>query len=197
MPKATKKGGRRLTLVTHNPGKVREFRAGLAGVPVELHHLDRTYHELQADTLEEVASFGLQELAAELDGDFCLEDSGLFIDALHGFPGVYSAYVLRTAGLNGVLKLLKGSEDRRARFASVIALSLHGETHLFRGESHGSIARAPKGSGGFGYDPIFIPEGSSTTFGAMPIEAKMALSHRGRALSKLSEFLAREPYRRR
>ena len=196
MPKPPRKAPRRLTLVTHNPGKVREFRAGLAGLPLELHHLDRTYHELQADTLEEVASFGLQELAGEVEGDFCLEDSGLFIDALHGFPGVYSAYVLRTVGLNGVLKLLKGAEDRRARFGSVVALSFHGETHLFRGEAHGTIARAPKGSGGFGYDPIFVPEGSAVTFGAMPLEKKLALSHRGRALAKLSEFLSREVRRR-
>lgn len=192
MPRGRRRAARRLTIVTHNPGKVREFREGLAGVPVEFHHLDRTYHELQADTLEEVASFGLQELAGEVEGDFCLEDSGLFIDALAGFPGVYSAFVYRTVGLNGVLKLLKGADDRRARFASVVALSWDGETHLFRGEVRGSIARAPLGSGGFGYDPLFIPEGEKRTFGAMPLEDKMARSHRGRALEKLAEFLNRE-----
>lgn len=192
MPRKPPRKARRLSIVTHNPGKVREFREGLAGVPVEFHHFDRTYHELQADTLEEVASFGLQELAGEVAGDFCLEDSGLFIDALGGFPGVYSAYVYRSLGLNGVLKLLKGADDRRARFASVIALSWDGETHLFHGESRGSIARAPKGSGGFGYDPVFVPDGERRTFGEMPLEDKMARSHRGRALEKLAEFLTRE-----
>lgn len=197
MPRRTGRAGRRLTVVTHNPGKIREFREGLAGVPVELHHLDRTYHELQADTLEEVASFGLQELAGEVEGNFCLEDSGLFIDALAGFPGVYSAFVYRTVGLNGVLKLLKGADDRRARFASVIALSWGGETHLFRGEARGSVARSPSGSGGFGYDPVFIPEGERRTFGAVPLEDKMARSHRGRALEKLAEFLARKQSERR
>src|SRR5262245_14300116 len=116
MPSSKKRAPPHLTLVTHNAGKVREFRAGLTGVGLELRHLDRTYHELQADTLEEVASFGLQELAAEVGGDFCLEDSGLFVNALDGFPGVYSAYVYRTVGLGGVLKLLKGHEDRRAHF---------------------------------------------------------------------------------
>ena len=191
MPKRRARSGHRLSIVTHNPGKVREFREGLKGVPVEFHHVDRTYHELQADTLEEVASFGLQELAAEVEGDFCLEDSGLFIDALAGFPGVYSAFVYETVGLNGVLKLLKGAEDRRARFASVVALSFEGETHLFRGETRGSIARAPVGGAGFGYDPIFVPEGDRRTFGAMPLEDKMARSHRGRALEKLAEFLTR------
>ncbi len=189
MPKGVRTAGRRLSLVTHNPGKVREFRAGLAGLPLDLHHVDRTYHELQADTLEEVASFGLQELAGELQGDFCLEDSGLFVDALHGFPGVYSAYVYRSVGLNGVLRLLKGADDRRARFASVVALSWGGETHLFRGEARGSISRAPRGAGGFGYDPVFVPEGSRLSFAEVPLETKMAASHRGRALEKLAAFL--------
>jgi XTP/dITP diphosphohydrolase len=192
MPKSRKRSLHRLTVVTHNPGKVREFRAGLAALPLDLHHLDRTYHELQADTLEEVASFGLQELANEVAGDFCLEDSGLFIDALAGFPGVYSAYVHKTVGLSGVLKLLRGSDDRRARFASVIALSWDGETHLFRGDVRGSITRAPRGAQGFGYDPIFVPEGGRKAFGELPLADKMAFSHRGRALAKLAEFLGRK-----
>ena len=189
MPRAAKKAPRRLTLVTHNPGKVKEFRAGLAGLPLDLHHLDRTYHELQADALEEVASFGLQELASEVKGDFCLEDSGLFVNALEGLPGVYSAYFYKTVGLGGVLKLLKGHEDRRAHFASVIALSWRGETHLFRGEAFGTIARAPRGASGFGYDPIFIPEGTRRTFAELSLHEKMAASHRGRALEKLAHFL--------
>jgi XTP/dITP diphosphohydrolase len=197
MPSAKKRAPRRLTLVTHNPGKVREFKAGLASIDIDLHHLDRTYHELQADTLEEVASFGLQELAAEVGGDFCLEDSGLFVNALGGFPGVYSAYVFRTVGLGGVLKLLKGHEDRRAHFASVVAVSWRGETRLFRGEAFGTIARAPRGAGGFGYDPIFIPEGSRRTFAELPLPEKMAASHRGRALEKLAHFLRSAPGRPR
>jgi XTP/dITP diphosphohydrolase len=193
MPKPrTTKGPRRLTIVTHNPGKVREFQAGLSHRGIELHHLNRTYHELQADTLEEVASFGLQDLAAEVEGDFCLEDSGLFIDALHGFPGVYSAYVYRTVGLNGLLKLLKGVEDRRASFASVIAVSWEGETHLFRGEVAGQIARAPRGTEGFGYDPIFIPDGERSTFAQMSLTEKLKHSHRGRALEKVRAFLTKE-----
>jgi XTP/dITP diphosphohydrolase len=192
MPRGRKGPVHRLTVVTHNPGKVREFRAGLSALPLDLHHLDRTYHELQADTLEEVASFGLQELAGEVEGDFCLEDSGLFIDALRGFPGVYSAYVHKTVGLAGVLKLLRGGDDRRARFASVVALSWQGETHLFRGDVRGSITRAPRGAEGFGYDPIFVPEGGRSAFAQMPLAEKMAFSHRGRALAKLAEFLRRE-----
>jgi len=190
MPKTAKH--RRLSVVTTNPGKVREFRAGLAQLPLELHHLNRSYHELQADTLEEVASFGLQELADEMDGDFCLEDSGLFVETFRGFPGVYSAYALKTIGLNGLLRLVEGSHDLRAHFASVIALSWGGETHLFRGEVHGQLARNPRGSGGFGYDPLFIPEGETRTFGEMALEEKIKRSHRGQALAKLASFLERE-----
>lgn len=195
MPKVAKP--RRLSVVTTNPGKVREFRAGLAQLSLELHHVNRTYHELQADTLEEVASFGLQELAGEVEGDFCLEDSGIFVEPLRGFPGVYSAYALKTLGLDGLLRLVKGSHDMRAHFASVIALSWGGETHLFRGEVHGQLARNPRGPGGFGYDPVFVPQGERRTFGEMPLEEKMKHSHRGKALAKLASFLEREFKRHR
>ncbi|HEX9710265.1 MAG TPA: XTP/dITP diphosphatase [Candidatus Thermoplasmatota archaeon] len=182
---------RRLVIVTTNPGKVREFRAALRGLPVDLHTVRRPYHEIQADTLEEVASFGVQELAGDLRGDFFVEDSGLFIDSVRGFPGVYSAYVMKTVGVEGTLRLLRGSDDRRATFASVIGLSFAGETRLFRGECHGTIARAARGHGGFGFDPIFVARGAKRTFAEMPVEEKLRYSHRGKAAALLHTFLER------
>jgi XTP/dITP diphosphohydrolase len=177
--------------VTTNPGKVREFKAALRGLPIDLQRLKRTYHEIQADTLEEVASFGVQELAGEVEGDFFVEDSGLFVEALGGFPGVYSAYVMRTVGVEGVLKLMRGTDDRRARFASVIGISYAGETHLFRGECQGALSRTARGHGGFGFDPIFVAQGAKRTFGEMPVEQKLVYSHRGAATRKLRHFLER------
>ncbi len=188
MPRGRGKA-RRLVVVTSNPGKVREFRAALRGLPVDLHHVRRPYHEIQADTLEEVASFGVQELAGGLKGDFFLEDSGLFIESASGFPGVYSAYVMRTLGVEGVLRLMRGSDDRRAAFASVIGLSFGGETHLFREECHGTITRTARGHSGFGFDPIFAARGERRTFGEMAVEEKLRHSHRGRAAAKLRKFL--------
>jgi len=188
MPKRAAKA-RPLGLVTTNPGKVREFRAALRGVSIDLHHVRRPYHELQADTLEEVASFGLQDMAGEVEGDFFLEDSGLFVSGLRGFPGVYSAWAFKSVGVDGILRLLKGAEDRRATFASVVALSWRGETHLFRGECHGRIASGAHGHGGFGFDPIFVPVGERRTFAEMSLEEKLSHSHRGRAAQKLRAFL--------
>lgn len=190
MPSARRKP-RRLVVVTTSAGKVREFRAALRGLPVDLHPVRRQYHEIQADTLEEVASFGVQELAAEIKGDFFVEDSGLFIESARGFPGVYSAYAMKTVGVEGILRLMRGTDDRRARFASVIGLSFGGETHLFRGECHGTIARSARGHGGFGFDPIFTAKGAKRTFGEMPVEEKLGYSHRGQATAKLRQFLER------
>jgi XTP/dITP diphosphohydrolase len=183
---------RRITVVTTNPGKAKEFRSALRGLPLDLHLLDRPYHEIQADTLEEVASFGVQEVARALRGDFMLEDSGLFIDTANGFPGVYSAYVMKTVGVEGVLRLMRGAGDRRARFASVVGLSFGGETHLFRGECQGTISRTARGHRGFGFDPIFVPRGERRTFGEMTVEEKLKHSHRGKAAARLRDFLARQ-----
>ncbi len=182
---------RRLSMVTANPGKVREFRASLRGLPVDLHQVRRPYHEIQAETLEEVASFGVQEVAGEIKGDFFVEDSGLFVESMRGFPGVYSAFAMRTIGVEGVLRLLRGADDRRATFASVIGVSFAGETHLFRGECPGTITRTAQGHSGFGFDPIFLARGAKVTFAEMAVEEKLRFSHRGKASAKFRQFLGR------
>jgi XTP/dITP diphosphohydrolase len=146
------------------------------------------YPEIQTDTLEEVATFGLTHLAGSIDGSFFVEDSGLFIDALLGFPGVYSAYVSKTIGNEGILHLLADVHDRRAHFKSVIGY-FDGEFHVFCGVCKGSIAETLRGTGGFGYDPIFIPNGDDRTFAEMATDEKNRYSHRGRAAQKFIEYL--------
>ncbi|NOZ89276.1 MAG: RdgB/HAM1 family non-canonical purine NTP pyrophosphatase, partial [Crenarchaeota archaeon] len=118
-----------------------------------------------------------------------VEDAGLFVDALSGFPGPYSSYVYKTIGVHGILRLLEGEENRAARFVSVIAYAGPWGVQLFRGEVKGSIAAEPRGSGGFGFDPIFIPEGADKTFAEMNIEEKNMYSHRARAARKLCSWL--------
>jgi XTP/dITP diphosphohydrolase len=121
-----------------------------------------------------------------------LEDSGLFIEALNGFPGVYSAYVFQTIGQMGILRLMEGKRDRDARFESRIALSLpDGNVELVSGTCTGTIPQTMRGSEGFGFDPVFIPEGDYRTFAEMSIEEKEVHSHRGKALAALRELLAR------
>jgi XTP/dITP diphosphohydrolase len=122
------------------------------------------------------------------------DDSGLIVDALNGEPGIYSA---RYAGGHGdhpanikkVLEKLSGIENRKAHFKSVISLIWNGEEHFFEGIVEGTIRQQPTGNGGFGYDPIFQPDGYDITFAEMPLEQKNTFSHRGRAVQKLTAFL--------
>ncbi len=132
----------------------------------------------------------------ERTGKNCFaDDTGLEIADLNGEPGVYSA---RYAGedcsfqdnMDKVLRNLKGKQDRSARFRTVICLILNGEQHLFEGQVDGVILTEEQGEKGFGYDPIFCPNGFETTFAEMTMEQKNAISHRGLAVQKLVEFLS-------
>lgn len=188
-------GGRVLRVVTSNDGKAREFAEALAGIPWRVERVALSYAELQADSLDEVAITSARWLLAseEVEAPFVLEDAGLFVDALGGFPGVYSAYVYRTVGCEGVLRLLGEAGERSARFESRVALCLGPDRlELLPGTCHGTIVREGRGSGGFGFDPIFVPEGEERTFAEMTIVEKGSHSHRGRALAALKERLARE-----
>lgn len=128
-------------------------------------------------------------------GESCFaDDTGLEVDALNGAPGVYSARYAGEAknSLDNMALLLKnmsGIQNRKARFRTVIALILDGKEYLFEGIVKGTITEEPRGTAGFGYDPLFVPDGYSTTFAEMDSEAKNAISHRGRAVEKLAAFL--------
>ena len=128
-------------------------------------------------------------------GESCFaDDTGLEVDALNGAPGVYSARYAGDAknsfdNMALLLKNMSGKQNRKARFRTVIALILDGKEYLFEGVVNGTIAEEPRGTAGFGYDPLFVPDGYSTTFAEMDSEAKNAISHRGRAVEKLAAFL--------
>ena len=173
---------------TSNEGKVREVRELLEGRGYRVAWARRELTEPQADDLEEVAR---AKLAAVPRGkDLALvEDSGIFVAALGGFPGVYSAYVLRTLGLPGILRLVDG-KPRAAEFRAVVGLREGTRTRFFHGAVKGTLAPRPRGSGGFGYDPIFIPDGKTQTTAEMTSAEKNALSHRGKALRGLARYLA-------
>jgi XTP/dITP diphosphohydrolase len=122
------------------------------------------------------------------------DDTGLEIAALGGLPGVHSARFAgedkdSSANIAKVLEMLESNKNRDARFKTVIAHILEGKEYLFEGIVNGTIIHEKKGTGGFGYDPIFIPEGKSSTFGEMELAEKNTVSHRARAFEKLTEFL--------
>lgn len=182
---------KKIYFITGNKGKVLEARNKFSTVDIEVVQKNLGYPEIQADKLEDVAGFGVKHIQERFNEPFILEDAGLFIDVLNGFPGVYSSYVFHTVGCDGVLKLLKGFNDdkRRACFRSVFAyMEPRGKPLFFTGECYGKISTKMLGDHGFGYDPIFIPDSSSKTFAQMETEEKNCFSHRGRSLNKLIEF---------
>jgi XTP/dITP diphosphohydrolase len=180
-----------LYFITGNKGKFREAKNKFSNLDIEIIQKDLGYPEIQADCLEDVALFGADFVKKSLDKPFFLEDAGLFIDSLNGFPGVYSAFVFYKIGCSGILKLMdKIAKDKRnACFRSVIAYKEpNKDTRLFIGETLGMISSKELGDNGFGYDPIFIPKEEKKTFAQMETKDKNQLSHRGKSLNKLMDF---------
>lgn len=199
----------KLALISGNRGKYCEIKAIGGGYDIEVTMHDLSPPEIQSNELEDVAMFSLQYLVNTekividpsneriiIDGNryhaACVEDSGLFIEALGGFPGVYSSYVFKTIGNNGILRLMAHSPKRAAYFKSVIGLLyVHRHKATFRcvsGVVKGRIATECRGAEGFGYDPIFIPEGKNKTF-AEDMTMKNTLSHRARATMAMIDTL--------
>jgi len=178
-----------LTVITSNEGKYKEYRKKLGTYYNEVEMANVGYPEIQTDKLEDVVEFALEILSER--APLIIDDSGLFVDSLNGFPGVYSSYVMKTIGCDGILSLMKNKEDRRSRFECVIGY-LGKRKKTFKGISRGTITRGKRGSGGFGYDPIFQPEESKKTYAEMTSREKNRISHRGRAMEKLLDFVGSE-----
>lgn len=191
-------------IATKNPGKAAEFRTLLSGIPVTPKFLsdlaDVEEVEETGTTFEENAKLKAATYARRFRIWTIADDSGLEIDALGGAPGVYSA---RYGGVDMqpadqmrlVLSQLADTppEKRSARFRCVMAIADSGGDIVYsaNGECPGMIAANPRGSGGFGYDPIFIPDGFSGTFGELPDAVKQQISHRARATSLIIRYLLR------
>ena len=190
---------RQLVFATNNRHKLEEV-AEKIGDRLKLLNLDdigcrddvpETGHSLRENAYLK-SHYIYQKYQLDCFGD----DSGLEIDALNGEPGVYSA---RYAGAHGdheanmdkVLAKLAGETNRKARFRTVISLIWNGKEHFFEGTVEGSIRHQRSGAKGFGYDPIFQPDGYDITFAEMSMEEKNQISHRGRAVEQLIEFLGR------
>lgn len=192
----------KLVFATHNKHKLEEIRNILKNYEVvglrDIGCLEDIVED--ADDLEGNAKIKANYVTGNYHLNCFADDTGLEVEALGGAPGVYSA---RYAGEgcsyhDNVVKLLKAMEgvsNRKARFRTVIALNLDGEQHLFEGIVNGRILEEEHGDGGFGYDPIFQPDGFEDTFAEMPMEVKNKISHRGRAVAKLAEFLNFLPHK--
>jgi XTP/dITP diphosphohydrolase len=147
-----------------------------------------------APTLEGNALQKARYVHEKTGRDVFADDTGLEVESLNGMPGVNSARFAgenkdSDANIDKLLLMLKGKENRKARFRTVIALIIGGEEHLFEGIVEGTIISDRRGREGFGYDPVFVPEGRDITFAEMPLTEKNKISHRARAFEKLRAFL--------
>lgn len=187
----------RLLFATQNPNKIREIQDILTN-SFEIVGLDPEIFKEEipetGDTLKENAIQKAQYVFEKTKMNCFADDTGLEVEVLGGAPGVYTA---RYAGpekdaqknMQKLLSELEGENNRSAQFKTVIALILGGEIHVFEGVAKGKIAQVQSGKKGFGYDPVFIPEGYDITFAEMDLTQKNKLSHRAKAFQKLVAFL--------
>lgn len=178
-----------LSFATKNLEKFKEVEFVLSKYGIKIRPLSVERVEIQSDSLEVIALFGAKDLFHRLKIPILVEDAGLFIEALGGFPGPYSSFVFKTLGIQGVLKLMEGFDRRDALFRSAVAYCNEvGEAFVFIGEVRGILVKEARGKN-WGFDPIFQPlEGDGRTFAEMGMEEKCALSHRGRALRAFADF---------
>lgn len=189
---------RKLVFATNNAHKLKEIRE-IIGDKWEILSLAEIGCDVDipetADTIEGNAKQKARFIKENFGYDCFADDTGLMVDALDGAPGVYSARYAgpahdSEANMALLLKNLESAQNRDARFVTVICLILDGEEHCFTGTVEGTLTRERHGEGGFGYDPIFKPNESDSTFAEMSSDEKNRISHRGRATAKLLEYLS-------
>lgn len=187
----------RLIFATNNQNKLNEVKA-LLPKSIELVSLSDIRFNADipetAGTIEGNASLKSQTIYNITKTNVFSDDSGLLVDALNGAPGVHSA---RYAGeqkkdednIQKLLRELNGVDNRKAHFKTIMSLIINGQEYLFEGIINGTIIKEKRGTNGFGYDPVFVPDGYNKTFAEMTKEEKSSISHRGIALKKLVEFI--------
>jgi len=185
--------GRVIFFATNNIHKFNEARSVLTKYNIAAGMLRVKALEIQSNSLKEIAQASVQDAFNRCHLPVIVEDAGLFVEALRGFPGPYAAYVYQTIGNEGLLKLMDNVENRKALFQSAIAYCDNEaeEPLVFEGKVDGTITskvRVGNGKSGFGFDPIFQPLGSTKTFAEMTLEEKNGFSHRARAIRKFAEW---------
>jgi len=186
--------GKLVFFVTNNLHKFNEAKRVLAEYGLATVMLKMKTLEVQDDDIENIAKISALSAFREVNLPVIVEDAGLFVEALNGFPGPYSSYAYRTIGVNGILKLMDGIDNRRAQFKSVVAFcDSIDNVRCFHGVANGRISEKPRGSSGFGFDPIFEPEEKpDKTFAEMSVEEKNMFSHRAKAIRMFAEWYKRQ-----
>lgn len=187
----------KLVFATNNQHKLEEVQQITSGITEIVSLADINCQDdiaETADTLEGNALLKARYVKEKFGFDCFADDTGLEVEALDNAPGVYSARYAgpghdAEANMQKLLQAMKGKVNRKARFRTVIALILDGKEYLFEGVVNGSISEEKRGTSGFGYDPVFVPESYTQSFAEMGNEIKNTISHRAEAVKKLSTFL--------
>ncbi len=183
----------KIFFATNNNNKILEAQHVLSDFKVLVEKIDIKKVEIQSDELEEIVLYALKKMG-KITYPIVVEDSGLFIEKLNGFPGPYSSYVYKKIGCNGILKLLENENERKAKFVSIVGFRKGRLIKIFRGECYGKISYKMAGKYGFGFDPIFVPENEEKTFAEMSLEEKSLWSHRGKAFKALGNWIRLHKY---
>ena len=174
----------KLVLVTQNQHKLTELKPLFERFNVSFETTSVEKFEIRADNVEAVAREAAITAYDVLKRPVVLDDTGLFIDALNGFPGTYSGYVLKAIGNIGILRLMNNIDERTAKFVTAVGYTDGDAIQTYVGVMHGDIARTPAGEEGFGYDPIFVPQGETRTYAQLSLSEKVNISHRTKAFRK-------------
>lgn len=181
-----------IIFVSSNERKYYEVKPLLSDFDINVQFIKKNLVEVQADSMEVIALNKSHNAYLEISKPLIVEDDGLFIEELNGFPGQYSAFVFKTIGNLGILRLMRNTNFRSALFRSVFAFNDGTSSLTFSGQTRGTIAREVT-KGGWGYDPLFIPENSEMTYGILESKGmKESLSHRALALRKFAEWFSHD-----
>ncbi len=186
---------RPLALVTQNEHKLEELRPLFEEYQIKFEPVAIEKFEIRSDTVEEIARIAAEHAFESLEYPTVVDDTGLHINSLNGFPRTYPAFVLETIGTQGILKLMHGLENREAIFTTAVGYADRSGSKTFVGSMHGSISEIEVGSGGFGYDPIFIPSGYDRTYAELDFSEKVRISHRTKAFREFLKWYTKSKLR--
>jgi len=175
-----------INFVTHNMNKFNEVSKIMEDNNININLIKLEYEEIQADTTEKISYDSCKKLINKVNSPYFIDDTGLYIDELKGFPGPYASYVQSTIGNKNIIKLAANS---KAYFKTVISFYYKNEIYQFTGILNGKISNEEKGDNKFGYDPVFMPENYNKTLAELSIDEKNKISHRSIAMNNFISFL--------
>jgi XTP/dITP diphosphohydrolase len=182
----------RLVLVTQNKHKLKELTPLFNKYEVEFETTSIEKHEIRSDNIEEIARVAAKIAFDTLEKPVVVDDTGFFVEALNGFPGSYAGIVLGFLGYDGILQLMKDKPERRSKFMTAVGYFDGKRLESFVGTMIGFVAREAAGVEGFGYDPIFIPEGYAKTYAELTFDEKISISHRTQAFEEFLKWYVLE-----